>query len=174
MLKNFLISIIFKFWTAFSISTLQNSNIDEEVESSLLVNNQIHSHNTRSNNHINIFRVNRSKTKYCVLHNGMIKWNSLPDVFKVNLSFSTFKSKVRNFYLKKYLEIFMLTATMITFLFLTCVHLLLFKCRPNCFRFWIVNWKILNCFFCCYNHDCYCGWFCSCKWDYYYYNTVSM
>ena len=32
---------------------------------------------------MSILRANRSKTKYCVLHNGMIAWNSLPDVFKV-------------------------------------------------------------------------------------------
>ena len=33
-------------------------NIDEEIESSLLVNNQIHSHNTRTNNQMSILRVN--------------------------------------------------------------------------------------------------------------------
>ena len=42
---------------------------------------------------MSILRVNRSETKYCVLHNGMITWNSLPNVIKVNLSFSMFKSK---------------------------------------------------------------------------------
>ena len=51
---------------------------------------------------MSILRVNRSKTKHCVLHNGMITWNFLPDIFKVNVSFSIFKSKVRNLYLKKY------------------------------------------------------------------------
>ena len=71
--------------------------MDEEVESSLLINNQIHSHNIRTNNQMSILRVNRSKTKHCVLHNGMITWNSVPDTFKVNVSFSMFKSKVRNF-----------------------------------------------------------------------------
>ena len=44
--------------------------------------------------------VNRSKTKYNVLHYGTITWNSLPDVLKVNVSFSVFKNKVRNFYLQ--------------------------------------------------------------------------
>ena len=97
--KNFLISISIKFRTTFFN---YYSNIDEEIESSLLVNDQIHSHNTRSNNHMSILRVNRSKTKYCVLQNGMITWNSLPVVFKVNVSFSMFKSKVRNFYIEKY------------------------------------------------------------------------
>ena len=76
-----------------------HSDIDEEIESSLLINNQIHSHNTRTNNQMSILRVNRSETKHCVLHNGMITLNSLPDIFKVNVSFSVFKSKVRNFYL---------------------------------------------------------------------------
>ena len=79
-----------------------HSNIDEKIESSLLINNQIHSHNTRTNNQMSILRVNRSKTKHCVLHNGMITWNYLPDIFKVNVSFSMFKCKVRNFYLEKY------------------------------------------------------------------------
>ena len=76
-----------------------HSNIDEEIKSSLLINNQIHRHNTRTNNQMSILRLNGSKTKHCVLHNGMIAWNSLPDIFKVNVSFSMFKSKVRNFYL---------------------------------------------------------------------------
>ena len=79
-----------------------HSNIYEELKSSLLINNQIHSHNTRTNNQISILRVNRSNTKHCVLHNGMITWNSLPDIFKVNVSFSMLKSKVRNFCLEKY------------------------------------------------------------------------
>ena len=54
------------------IFQLLHSNIDEEIESSLLTNNQIHSHNTRTNNQMSILRVNRSKTKHCVLHNGTI------------------------------------------------------------------------------------------------------
>ena len=78
-----------------------DSNIYEEIKSSLLINNKINSHNTRTNNQMSILRVNKSKTKHCVLHNG-ITWNSLPDIFKVNVSFSMFKSKVRNFYLEKY------------------------------------------------------------------------
>ena len=78
------------------------SNINEEIESSLLINKQILSHNTRTNNQMSILRVNISKTKHCVLHNGMITWNYLPDIFKVKASFSMFKSKVRNFYLEKY------------------------------------------------------------------------
>ena len=84
------------------IYQLLHFNIDEEMESSLLINNQIHSHNTMTNNQMSILPVNRSKTKHCVLHNGMITWNSLPDGFKVSLSFSMFKSKVRSFYLGKY------------------------------------------------------------------------
>ena len=40
---------------------LLHSNINEEIESSLLINNQIHSHNTRTNNQMSILRVNISK-----------------------------------------------------------------------------------------------------------------
>ena len=64
---------------------------------------------------MSILRMNRSKTKHCVLRNGMITWNSLPDIFKVNVSFSMFKSKVQKFYLEKYWKILMLSATMIAF-----------------------------------------------------------
>ena len=64
---------------------------------------------------MSILRLNRSKTKYCVLHNGMMTWNSLPDIFEVNVSFPIFKSKVRNFYLKKCPKILMLGASMIAF-----------------------------------------------------------
>ena len=75
------------------IFQLLHSNIDEEIDWSLLFNNQIHSHNTRNNNQMSILRVNGSKTRHCVLHNGMITRNSLPDIFKINVYFSMFKSK---------------------------------------------------------------------------------
>ena len=71
-----------------------HSNIDEEIKLSLLINNQIHSLNTRTNNQMSILRLNRSKPKHCVLHNVMITWNYLPVIFKVNMSFSMLKSKV--------------------------------------------------------------------------------
>ena len=45
----------------------------------------------------------------------MIMWNSLPDIFKVNVSFLMFKSNVQNFYLEKYQKILMLGAAMIAF-----------------------------------------------------------
>ena len=41
-----------------------HSNIDEEIKLSLRNNNQIHSHNTRTNNQMSILRVNRSKTRH--------------------------------------------------------------------------------------------------------------
>ena len=84
------------------IFQLLHSNIDKEMESSFLINNQIHSYSTRTNNQMSILRVKISKTKYCVLRNGMILLNSLPDIFKVNVSFSMSKSKARNFHLEKY------------------------------------------------------------------------
>ena len=111
--SNFLISISYQ--VSNNILQVLHSNIDEEIMSSLLINNKIHSHNTKTNYQMSILRVNRSKTKYCVLHNGMITWNSLPDIFKVNVSVSMFKRNVRNFHLEKYQKILMLGATMIAF-----------------------------------------------------------
>ena len=105
---------------------------------------------------MSILRLNRSKGKHFVLHNSMIKQNSLPDIFKVNVSFSMFKSKVRKFYLEKYQKNLMLGATMITF-FLKFMQLRFFKC--NCFWFWVFCCEISNYSFCGYNQDnqeCYC------------------
>ena len=62
-------------------------NIDEEIELNLHFNNQIHYLNTRSNDQLGILRVNRSNTKHCGLHNGMITWNSSPNVFKSTYPF---------------------------------------------------------------------------------------
>ena len=64
--SNFLISISYKLQVLTYIFQLLLSNIDKELESSLLINNQIHRHSTiRTNNQMSILRVNRSKTKYC-------------------------------------------------------------------------------------------------------------
>ena len=68
---NFLI-ITYKLQVSNYIFQLLHSNIDKEIESSLLINNLIHSRNKRTNIQMSILRVNRSKTKQCVLHNGMI------------------------------------------------------------------------------------------------------
>ena len=55
-----------------------HSNIDEEVESSLLINNQIRIAIIKvpTVHQMSILRVNRSKTNHCVLHNGMKTCNS--------------------------------------------------------------------------------------------------
>ena len=102
-----------------------------------------HTIQLRINNHKIILRVNRSKTKYCVFHNGTITYNSLPDVFKVTLSFSMFKSKIQNFYLEKYYEILMVSATMINF-FLLCVHLYsISRVIVLAFEYWTVKFPII-------------------------------
>ena len=142
------------------IFQLSHSNINEEIESSLLINNQIHNHNTNTNYQMSILCMNRSKTKHCVLHNDMITWNSLPDVFKVNVSFSMFKSKVRKYYLEKYQKI--LGRHYDCIFFLTCLQMWFFKC--NWFWFWVLCCEIYNYFLCGYNQDnqeCIVSWMCS-------------
>ena len=157
--SNFLISISFKFRTIF-FNYYTSSNIDEEIKSSLLINNQILGYNMSAKNQMSILRVNRSKTKYCVIKNGMITWNSLPDTFKVNISFSMFKSMVRNFFLENYQKILMqgYCIFFLTFFFPLLLHFfLIFKC--NCIWFWVLCCEISNYFFCGYdqhNQECYC------------------
>ena len=109
-----------------------HSNIDEEIKSSLLINNQIHSHNTRTNNQMSILRVNRSKPKHCVLHNGMITWNSLPDIFKVSVSFSILRARYEIFIWRNIWK-YRCWAPLWLHFFLTCLQLRFFKC--NCFWF---------------------------------------
>ena len=90
---------------------------------------------------MSILLVNISKTKYCVHHNGVITWNSLPYIFKVNVPFSMFKRKARNFLLEKYQKILMLGATISLHFFLTCIHQLFFQ-RNNCVSFRVLYCKI--------------------------------
>ena len=108
--SNFLISVSFKFRIVFF---KYNTPILKLKQS---INNQIHSHSTRTNNQMSILRVNRSKQNIVsfTIH-GMITWNSFHDIFKVNVSFTIFKRKVRNFYLDKYQKILMMSATTIAF-----------------------------------------------------------
>ena len=54
------------------IFQLLHFDFNEKIVSNLLDNNQIHSHNTSSNNQMSILQINRSQTKYCVLHNAII------------------------------------------------------------------------------------------------------
>ena len=167
---NFSIRISFKFRTTF-FNYYTPILLEKQSRVYLHVDNQIHSRNTRSNNHMSILRVNRSKTKHGVLHNGIyvITWIFFPDVFKVNISFSMFESKVRNFYLEKYQEILMLSATMNIF-FLACVHLYFFKW--NCFRFKYLTVKFPIVSVAVILTIVVCMWVCSCKWDYYYNKIV--
>ena len=112
--SNFLISISFKFRNIF-LKYYTPILMKKQSRVYLLIVRFIATIQLRTNNQMNILRMNRSKTKHCVLHNGMITWNSLPDIFKINVSFSMFKRKVRNIYLEKYQKILMLSATMIAF-----------------------------------------------------------
>ena len=75
-------------------------NINEKIESSLLINNQIHIAIIQGPTSLSILRVNRSKTKHCVLHNGMITWNSLPVIFKVTCPFQRSRARYEIFFWK--------------------------------------------------------------------------
>ena len=113
--SNFLISISFKFRTIF-FNYYTPILMKKQSRVYLLIIKFIAIIQLRTNNQMSILRVNRSKAKHCVLHNAMITWNSLPDIFKVKVSLSMFKSKVQNFYLEKYQTILMLMgATVIVF-----------------------------------------------------------
>ena len=82
------------------IFKLVHSNIDEEIESSLFVYNQINSHNIKSNNQSNL-PFNRSKTN-CCLPQWYYDMEFSSRCIKSHISFSMFKSKVQNLYLEKY------------------------------------------------------------------------
>ena len=79
--SNLLISTICKIRIDFQLLYLC---IDEEIESYLPINHQIHNHDTRSNNQMRILRVNGSQTKHCILHNFRIIWNALTDLLKLS------------------------------------------------------------------------------------------
>ena len=88
---------------------------------------------------MSISRVNISKT-ICVLHNGVITWNYLPDALKVNVCFSVYKYKIRNFHQQKY---WFWAPLWLHFLF--DMNLLFFKWN-NClgFKYWTVKFAIVS------------------------------
>ena len=125
----------------------------------------------RSNDHMSILHVNRSKIKYCVIHNGMMTYEILYLMYLRSLILCDVQEQGTKFWSRRILGNIH-AERHYDYFFLTCMHLLLFKC--NCFWFWIVTWNFLNCFLCCYNDDCYCSWICSCQWNYFNNNTASM
>ena len=68
--------------------------------SSLHVNNQIHSHNTRTNNRMSILGVNKSEKKYCVLHNNVITWIYYLMHLKSTYHFRCSKARYKTFIYK--------------------------------------------------------------------------
>ena len=108
---NIPIYMIVKFRTTFRTSPNKSS------KSYLLVNNQIHSHNTWSYSQMEYFTSEYIEKQNIVSFTMvfMITYNYLPDVFNVIVSFSILKSKVRNLYPEKYLQILMLIDTWIFF-----------------------------------------------------------
>ena len=85
------------------IYILLNSNyIDIEISSKLIPNIEIHNHDTRGGQNLNIMRVNKSKSKNCIYHNGAKIWNSLPDLAKNSNSILKFKKVAKKFFHEKY------------------------------------------------------------------------
>ena len=93
----------FKLQISTYIYILLNSNyIDIEIASKLKPNIEIHDHDTRGGQKLNIMRVNKSKSKNCLFHNGVKIWNSLPDLAKNSNSILKFKKTAKKFLHEKY------------------------------------------------------------------------
>ena len=84
------------------IYKLLYQNADCELKSKLSLNLDIHDHNTRQQNHINIPRINRARSKFSLFHNGFKIWNSLPENLRKIDSLTKFRNKNKSYYNNKY------------------------------------------------------------------------
>ena len=92
----------YRLQTVTYIYKVLNSNIDPSIYSKLCRNSDIHQHYTKSNNKFKIMRVNRSRSKNIICHNGILFWNTIPEQIKESKSLFKFKKMVKSFYLNKY------------------------------------------------------------------------
>ena len=92
----------FQLQTLIYIYKSLNLNFDEELSSRLNQLADIHDHNTKSCNKLNITRVNRSKSKNLICHNGIKLWNILPENIRNSRSLYIFRKKTKIFYLDQY------------------------------------------------------------------------
>ena len=84
------------------IYKLFNSNIDPSISSNFNLNSSIHHHFTKSSNEFNVARINKSRTKFCIGHDGIKLWNNIPDNIKTSKSLYKFKKMLKTFFLDKY------------------------------------------------------------------------
>ena len=84
------------------IYQLLHLNIDENTSSNLIRNTQIHNHDTRGGESLNVARVNRGRSKHCIFHNGVKIWNSLPTEIRHKRSYYNFKKQTKKALINKY------------------------------------------------------------------------
>ena len=92
----------YKMQTSTYIYKLLNLNADTELSSKIKINADIHNHNTRQSNKLNIPRINRARSKFSILQNASKSWNSLPDKIRTLDSINKFKKHTKSYYLGKY------------------------------------------------------------------------
>ena len=81
---------------------LLNSNIDEEITSIIMNNQEAHSHDTRHGKMLKIPRVIRTMSKNNIIYIGPKVWNSLPNNVKDVNSLYKFKKKTKSFFIEQY------------------------------------------------------------------------
>ena len=75
--------------------------VPEVFQNYFIVNNTLHSHNTRNNSDIYTKAFNSNFGKRCLLYHGSKLWNDLPFELKQFSSINTFKQKLKNYLFEK-------------------------------------------------------------------------
>ena len=92
----------FKLQISKYIYQLLNTNLDPNMADKLKYNIQVHHHDTRGRDMINLIQISRTKSKNNVFYNGTKIWNSLPENLKDANSLYKFKKLIKTHYHNQY------------------------------------------------------------------------
>ena len=86
----------------FRISILMYKSLNNNTNNSNKTHFQIHQHDTRGKNNLEIPRYNRTASQFCLNYVGVKVWNDIPKKIQEAKSLFTFKKKLKIYLLSKY------------------------------------------------------------------------
>ena len=94
---------LFDYKVALVIFKTLNCSENTDLANQISKFSDIHNHFTRNQDNFRLPKYNRRHSKFCIDHQGIVVWNSLPKDIKNSTSLTKFKKNLYQFYLSKYL-----------------------------------------------------------------------
>ena len=93
---------LFNYKIALVIFKTLNLDQNSELSKTLTKFSEIHSHFTRNQEKYIVPKYNKKHSKFCIDHQGIVIWNSLPVDLKKITTINKFKKLLHHLYLSKY------------------------------------------------------------------------